>query len=75
MGWESSDVFRFNFGPPLQGQTRVAKLKRAYNFFLVFCFCFYSLFFPITFVTSGGREWPTPHRCLTKMSYTQYDLC
>ena len=31
MGWESSDVFRFDVGPFLQGQTRVAKLKSAHN--------------------------------------------
>ena len=28
MGWESSDVVRFDLGPLLQGQTRIAKLKR-----------------------------------------------
>ena len=27
MGWESSGVVRFNVGPLLQGQTRIAKLK------------------------------------------------
>ena len=27
MGWESSDVVRFDLGPPLQGQMRIAKLK------------------------------------------------
>ena len=31
MGWESSDVVRFELGPLLQGQIRVAKLKSAYN--------------------------------------------
>ena len=31
MGWESSDVVRFDFGPLLQGQMRVVKLKSAYN--------------------------------------------
>ena len=31
MGWESSDVVRFDLGPPFQGQTRIAKLKSAYN--------------------------------------------
>ena len=31
MGWESSDVVRFDLGPLLQGQTRIAKLKSAYN--------------------------------------------
>ena len=30
MGWESFDV-RFDLGPLLQGQTRIAKLKSAYN--------------------------------------------
>ena len=27
MGWESSDVVRFDFGPLLQGQMRIGKLK------------------------------------------------
>ena len=27
MGWESSGVFRFDLGPLLQGQTRIANLK------------------------------------------------
>ena len=31
MGWESSDVVRFDLGPLLQGQTRIAKLKSIYN--------------------------------------------
>ena len=31
MGWESFDVVRFDFGPLIQGQTRIAKLKCAYN--------------------------------------------
>ena len=31
MGCESSDVVRFDLGPLLQGQTRIAKLKSAYN--------------------------------------------
>ena len=34
MGWESSDVVRFDLGPllqGLQGQMRTAKLKGAYN--------------------------------------------
>ena len=31
MGWESFDVVRFDLGPLLQGQTRTAKLKSAYN--------------------------------------------
>ena len=29
MCWESSGVVRFDLGPPLQGQTRIAKLKSA----------------------------------------------
>ena len=28
MGWESVDMVRFDLGPLLQGQTRIAKLKR-----------------------------------------------
>ena len=31
MGCKSSDVVRFDLGPFLQGQTRIAKLKSAYN--------------------------------------------
>ena len=31
MGWESSDVDGFGLKPLLQGQTRIAKLKTAYN--------------------------------------------
>ena len=27
MGWESSDVVRFDLGPVLQGQTRIARIK------------------------------------------------
>ena len=35
MGWESSDVFRFDLGPPLQGQTRIVKLKSDYNLLII----------------------------------------
>ena len=31
MGLESFDVVRFDLGPLLQGQTRIAKLTSAYN--------------------------------------------
>ena len=31
MGWESFDVIRFDLGPLLQGQMRIAKRKSAYN--------------------------------------------
>ena len=31
MGWESSGVVGFDLGPLLQGQTRIAKVKSAYN--------------------------------------------
>ena len=31
MGWESSDVVRFDLEPRLQGQKSTAKLKSAYN--------------------------------------------
>ena len=30
MGWESSDEVRFDLGPLLQGQTKIAKLKTTY---------------------------------------------
>ena len=35
MGWESFDVFRFDLGPLLQGQTMIAKLKSAYNSLII----------------------------------------
>ena len=35
MGWESLDVIRFDFGPLLQGKTRIAKLKSAYNSLII----------------------------------------
>ena len=35
MGSESSDVVRFDLGPPLQGQTRIGKLKSAYNSLII----------------------------------------
>ena len=35
MGWESSDVVRFDLGRLLQGQTRVAKVKSAYNLLII----------------------------------------
>ena len=31
MAWESFGVVGFNLGPLLQGQTRIAKHKNAYN--------------------------------------------
>ena len=31
MGWESSGVVGFDLGSLLQGQTKIAKLKSAYN--------------------------------------------
>ena len=31
MGWESCDVVGFDLGQLLQGQTRITKLKSAYN--------------------------------------------
>ena len=35
MGCESSDVVRFDLGPMLQGQMRVAKLKSAFNLLII----------------------------------------
>ena len=35
MGWESSDVARFDLVPLIQGQTRIAKLKSAYNLLII----------------------------------------
>ena len=35
MGWESSGVVGFDLGPLLQGQTRIDKLKSAYNSLII----------------------------------------
>ena len=35
MAWESFGVIGFDLGPLLQGQTRIAKLKSAYNSLIV----------------------------------------
>ena len=35
MRWESSGVVRFDLGPLLQGQTRIAKLKTAYSSLII----------------------------------------
>ena len=35
MGWESSGVVGFDLGSLLQGQTRTAKLKSAYNLLII----------------------------------------
>ena len=35
MGWESCNIFRFDLGPLLQGQTMTAKLKSAYNSLII----------------------------------------
>ena len=37
MGWESSGMVRFELGPLLQGYTRIAKLKSAYNLLIMGC--------------------------------------
>ena len=35
MGWDSFGVVRFDFGPLLLGQLRIAKLKIAYNSLII----------------------------------------
>ena len=35
MGWESSGMVGFDLGPILQGQTKIAKLKSAYNSLII----------------------------------------
>ena len=35
MGWESFGVVGFDLGPLLQGQTKIAKLKSAYNSLII----------------------------------------
>ena len=35
MGWEPYGVVRFDLGPHLQGQTRIAKIRSAYNSLII----------------------------------------
>ena len=35
MGWESFGVVGFDLGPLLQGQTKIEKLKSAYNSLII----------------------------------------
>ena len=35
MGWESGDVVRFDLGPLIQGQMRIANLKSAYSSLII----------------------------------------
>ena len=35
MDWESTGVVGFDLGPLLQGQTRIAKVKSAYNSLII----------------------------------------
>ena len=35
MGWESFGVVGIDFGPLLQGQTRIVKVKSAYNWLII----------------------------------------
>ena len=35
MGWEFFGVVRFDLGPLVQGQMRIAKLKSAHNSFII----------------------------------------
>ena len=35
MGWEFFGVVTFDLGPLLQGQTRIVKLKSAYNLLII----------------------------------------
>ena len=59
MGCESSDVVRFDLGPLLQGQMRVAKLKSAFNLLIIEKCCLSSELCYLAF--SGGITsciWP-----------------
>ena len=35
MGWKYFGVVRFDLGPLLQGETSIAKIKSAYNSFII----------------------------------------
>ena len=49
MGWESFGVVRFDLGPLLQGQMRIAELKSAYNSLI-------SRIFDSSYVLGCGRD-------------------
>ena len=64
MGWESSDVVRFDFGSLLQGQMRVAKLNSSYNSRLLLKILFIALIHPIqwTIANPVGSDRPAKHQ-------------
>ena len=67
MGCESSDVVRFELGPLLQGQMRVAKLKSVFNLLIIenMLFIFYTMLvdlFRWIHLASG-------HRCVLGLVY------
>ena len=39
MGWQSFGVVRFDIEPLIQGQTRIGKLKSAYNLLIIGPIC------------------------------------
>ena len=61
MGCESSDVVRFDLGPLLQGQMRVAKLKSAYNLLIVKKCSLSSKLFSWPFPVDTSCIWPQMH--------------
>ena len=60
MGWESSDVFKFDLCPRLQGQMMVHWLKRIRGCYINFALykCFYSILF------FGGYKFASVLRCI-----------
>ena len=58
MRQESSDVATFDLGLLLQGQTRIAKLKSAYNSIIIMLFIFKTMLFVLLWwihLASGHR--------------------
>ena len=67
MGWDSFGVVRFDLGPLLQGQLRIAKLTIAYNsliigptgfFFFFFFFFFQTIKIYLPFCNNIGARQP-----------------
>ena len=76
MGWESFGVVRFDLGPLLQGQARIAKLKSAYNSLIIGS----SLYISDLYTPDLYTQWfdisglDTPQFDITHLDAPQFDI-
>ena len=74
MGYESSDVVRFDLGPLLQGQMRVAKLKSAFNLLIVENAVYLLNYVSWPFPVDTSCIWPQMRPWSSYFSFTHCDL-